>query len=47
VAGGRLQAQTNGLGTAWVDVPNSATTNRVIVPIDAANASVFYRLALP
>jgi glucose/arabinose dehydrogenase/plastocyanin len=47
VAGGRLQAQTNGLGTNWVDVPNSTGTNRVIVPIDPASSSVFYRLALP
>jgi glucose/arabinose dehydrogenase/plastocyanin len=47
VAGGRLQAQTNGLGTTWFDVPNSTTTNRVLVPIGPANTSVFYRLALP
>ena len=51
VAGGRLQTQTNspgvGLGTNWVTVPNSAATNRVVVPIDPANGSVFYRLALP
>ncbi|HEU5397145.1 MAG TPA: autotransporter-associated beta strand repeat-containing protein, partial [Verrucomicrobiae bacterium] len=46
-----LQAQTNslssGLGTNWVDVPNSASitsTNIVIVP---QNASVFYRLRSP
>jgi glucose/arabinose dehydrogenase len=51
VAGGRLQAQTNspgvGIGTNWVTVPGSTTTNRVVVPIDPANGSVFYRLALP
>ena len=51
VAGGRLQMQTNspgvGLGTNWVTVPGSTTTNRVIVPIDPANGSVFYRLAIP
>ncbi len=51
VAGGRLQTQTNspgvGIGTNWVTVPGSTTTNRVIVPIDQANGSVFYRLALP
>ena len=51
VAGGRLQTQTNslslGLGTNWVTLPGSTTTNRVIVPIDPANGSVFYRLALP
>jgi glucose/arabinose dehydrogenase/plastocyanin len=47
VAGGRLQAQTNNLAADWIDVPNSTTTNRVVVPIDPANASVFYRLAVP
>lgn len=51
VAGGRLQTQTNsvsiGLGTNWVTLPGSTTTNRVIVPIDPSNGSVFYRLALP
>ncbi|MDB6123486.1 MAG: Glucose/sorbosone dehydrogenase-like protein [Pedosphaera sp.] len=47
VAGGRLQAQTNGLGTNWVDVPNSTATNRVVIPIAPSNSSVFYRLALP
>lgn len=49
--GGRLQTQTNslsaGLGTNWVTVPGSTSTNRVIVPIDPANGSVFYRLAIP
>jgi len=47
VAGGRLQVQTNSLSSTWVDVPNSASTNRVIVPIDPSNASVYYRLAVP
>jgi len=47
VAGGRLQAQTNGLGTNWVSVAGSTTTNRVDVPINPANTSVFYRLAVP
>ena len=50
-AGGRLETQTNslsvGIGSNWVTVPGSATTNRVIVPVDPANGSVFYRLALP
>ena len=46
VAGPRLQAQTNGLAN-WGTVPNSTTTNHVVVPIDPANASVLYRLALP
>lgn len=49
--GARLQAQTNapgvGLGANWVDVPGSTTTNRLVVPLDPDNGSVFYRLALP
>lgn len=49
--GWRLQCQTNdlaaGLGTNWVDVAASSATNRVIVPIDANNESVFYRLIYP
>ncbi len=51
VAGGRLQTQTNspgvGIGTNWVTVPGSTATNHVVVPIDPANGSVFYRLAVP
>ncbi len=47
VAGGRLQTQTNGFGGVWLDVPDSTTTNRVIVPIGPVNASVFYRLVWP
>jgi hypothetical protein len=47
VAGGRLQVQTNGLGTNWSDVPNSTTTNHTTVPIDPAQGTVFYRLVVP
>jgi glucose/arabinose dehydrogenase len=51
IAGGRLQAQTNGpgvgIGTNWVTVPGSTTTNHVVVPIGPANGGVFYRLAVP
>ena len=47
VAGGRLQAQTNSLGTNWSTVPGSTTTNHVVVPIDPSNGSVFYRLIVP
>ncbi|HZQ46773.1 MAG TPA: PQQ-dependent sugar dehydrogenase, partial [Verrucomicrobiae bacterium] len=47
VAGGRLQSQTNGLGTNWVTVPNSTTTNHVVVPVNPASSRVFYRLAVP
>jgi glucose/arabinose dehydrogenase len=50
-AGGRLQTQTNGvsagLGTNWVTVPGSTATNHVVIPLDRANGSVFYRLAVP
>lgn len=49
--GWRLQAQTNnpttGLGTNWFDVPGSATTNNLNLPIDMENGSVFYRLIYP
>jgi glucose/arabinose dehydrogenase len=51
LAGGRLETQTNslseGIGSNWATVPGSTTTNRVIVPVDSANGSVFYRLAFP
>ena len=51
VSGGRLQTQTNstsvGLGTNWVTLAGSTATNHVVVSIDAANGSVFYRLAIP
>ena len=51
VAGRRLQAQTNapgvGITTNWVTVPGSTATNHVVVPIDPANGSAFYRLAIP
>jgi len=50
-SGGRLETQTNspgvGIDTNWVTVPGSVTTNRVVIPIDPANGSVFYRLAMP
>lgn len=46
--GWMLQVQTNtlsaGLGTNWVNVPNSTTTNSYSVPINTASGSVFYRL---
>jgi hypothetical protein len=47
--GWTLQAQTNatstGLGNSnWTDVANSATTNTIIVPLNPANGSVFFRL---
>lgn len=46
--GWMLQAQTNnlsvGIGTNWVNVPNSTFTNKAVIPISATNGSVFYRL---
>lgn len=46
-----LEAQTNslavGLSNNWVRLPSSASTNAVILPMDPANGSVFYRLGYP
>ena len=45
--GWRLQMQTNGLGTNWVEVTGSSLTNNVALPLDATLGSVFYRLVYP
>lgn len=49
--GGHLETQTNnltiGLGANWITVPGSAATNHVSIPINQANGSVFFRLAIP
>jgi hypothetical protein len=49
--GWRLEGQTNsvnvGLSDNWVTVAGSAATNRVIVPVNPANGTVFYRLVYP
>ncbi len=46
-----LQGQTNvitvGLSNNWATVPGSAATNRVILPINPANGSCFFRLVHP
>lgn len=46
-----LQSQTNslttGLGTNWVNVSGSATTNATNFTVNPANGAVFYRLVLP
>jgi len=46
--GWRLQVQTNavtqGLGTNWVDVSGATVTNQMIIPINPASGSVFYRM---
>lgn len=48
--GWTLQVQTNspgaGLSANWINVPNSAGTNVVIIPVNAVNGSIFYRLKL-
>jgi autotransporter-associated beta strand protein len=46
--GWQLQVQTNSLtGTNWANVDGSTSVNQWVMPIDPANASVFYRLVLP
>ena len=49
--GWHLQIQTNslnaGLGTNWVNVPNSSTTNQIFIPINSTNGTVFLRLVYP
>src|SRR5439155_3437535 len=49
--GWRLQGQTNaigvGLNDTWFDVTGSKATNRVVVTINPANGSAFYRLVYP
>ena len=46
-----LQVQTNsvavGLGTNWVNVTDSAMTNRMVLPVSTGNGCVFYRLVYP
>ena len=46
-----LEAQTNslnvGLGTNWVRIPGSTSTNQMSIPINTGNGSVFYRLVNP
>lgn len=49
--GWSLQAQTNGLnaglGTNWVTVPGTTLTNQILLPINPANPTVFFRLVYP
>lgn len=49
--GWRLEAQTNqpgvGLGTNWLSVAGSATTNSLVFPITSTNGDVFFRLVFP
>jgi len=42
-----LQAQTNGLSAGqWFDSPGSGAVNAVVIPVNPANTSVFYRLRM-
>jgi 4-phytase/acid phosphatase len=42
-----LQAQTNSLSAGqWFDLPGSDVVNAVVIPINPANTSVFYRLRM-
>ena len=49
--GWQLGAQTNslqvGLGSNWVIVPGSGSTNEMTFPIDLVNGAVFFRLMYP
>jgi autotransporter-associated beta strand protein len=49
--GWSLQMQTNaagaGLSTNWFIVPGSDTATQVVIPLNPANGSVFYRLVYP
>jgi autotransporter-associated beta strand protein len=49
--GWRLEAQTNqivaGLSTNWFSLAGSSATNRMDLPMDPANGSVFFRLTFP
>lgn len=49
--GWRLESQTitlgTGLGTNWVTVSGSSTTNQISFPFDLANDSIFFRLTYP
>ncbi|HTV60975.1 MAG TPA: LamG-like jellyroll fold domain-containing protein [Verrucomicrobiae bacterium] len=49
--GWSLQEQTNGLdtgmGTNWVTVPGSTLTNQILLPINPANPTAFFRLVYP
>jgi hypothetical protein len=49
--GWSLQELTNGLNTAqgtnWVTVPGSTVTNQILLPINPANPTAFFRLVYP
>ncbi len=45
--GCRLQVQTNSLGTNWITLPGTESTDRWSVPFDPATPSVYFRLVNP
>ncbi len=49
--GWRLEAQTNalavGISGTWFTVSGSTASNQMLLPVDSANGSVFYRLVYP
>ncbi len=49
--GWTLLAQTNslavGVGTNWVAVPGSTSSNQIVIPINLTNGTVLYRLRYP
>jgi regulation of enolase protein 1 (concanavalin A-like superfamily) len=49
--GWQLQSQTNslaaGLGTNWVNIAGSPQTNQLLLPMNAADGAVFFRLVNP
>jgi len=49
--GWTLQVQTNslktGLGTNWMNVPNSTNVSKINIPISTTNGSVFFQLVYP
>jgi hypothetical protein len=51
LVGAQLQAQTSGPGggitSNWFDVGGTTGTNQLVVPIDPAQGSVFFRLRFP
>lgn len=51
ITGARLETQTNslsvGISSNWSTVAGSAATNHVVVTLNQANGSVFYRLVMP
>ncbi|MFO1488379.1 MAG: autotransporter-associated beta strand repeat-containing protein [Verrucomicrobiota bacterium] len=49
--GWRIESQTNapgvGLGTNWVTLAGSTTTNQITVPVSILHGAVFYRMVYP